>query len=140
TITSGDIDPPAPGDIHLSLAAIMSGLPPEMRQNVTIPVPEDVRVKLPLELVEPQLASGKVDMEMSQFIAVLPNDFKSFFALNDQRRVPLPLTEIFQNLPDQKTVERSKTVREQMLALQMDKASREAAARANDDLSRKLIE
>ena len=128
---NGGLDIVTRGEIHLSLASILGGLSPELRQNVTRPVPDDLRVTLPLELIEPQLASGRVYIPLQQLVTALPEDFKGFFPANDTRPVPLPLTEIFQSLPDQATIERSKTVREQMVSLQMAKTSRETAARGS---------
>ena len=63
-------------------------------------VDDSVRITLPFGLVEPQLAQGRVSIPRDQFVAVLPADFRELFETNcELATIPIPLQEIFQNLP-----------------------------------------
>jgi predicted regulator of Ras-like GTPase activity (Roadblock/LC7/MglB family) len=86
--------------IQLSLAAILRALPATaLGEGMTL-VDDSVRITLPFALVEPQLAQGRVSIAREQFLAVLPDDFRDRFASNcELGTIPIPLQEIFQNLP-----------------------------------------
>lgn len=86
--------------IQLSLAAILRALPATaLGEGMTL-VDDSVRITLPFTLVEPQLAQGRVSIPRDQFVAVLPADFRDRFESNcDLATIPIPLQEIFQNLP-----------------------------------------
>ncbi len=86
--------------IQLSLAAILRALPATaLGEGMTL-VDDSVRITLPFALVEPQLAQGRVSIPRDQFVAVLPADFRERFEANcDLATIPIPLQEIFQNLP-----------------------------------------
>ena len=96
--------PPAPAaddrKIHLSLAAILRGLPLSALTVEPNTVPDDVRVTLPFALVEPQLAQGRVVIPQATFAGALPESHREVLASNSGlAEVPLPLQEVFQNLP-----------------------------------------
>ncbi|OAI42141.1 hypothetical protein AYO41_04750 [Verrucomicrobia bacterium SCGC AG-212-E04] len=86
--------------IQLSLAAILRALPATaLGEGMTL-VDDSVRITLPFSLVEPQLAQGRVSIPREQFVAVLPADFRERFESNcELTTIPIPLQEIFQNLP-----------------------------------------
>jgi hypothetical protein len=60
-----------------------------------------VRVTFPFAPIERQLASGRVEVSSLRFIAALPLELMKYFEAQDSVKVPLPLEEIFQNLPHQ---------------------------------------
>ena len=96
--------PPAPvaddRKIHLSLAAILRGLPLSALTVEPNTVSDDVRVTLPFALVEPQLAQGRVVIPQAVFAGALPESHREVLASNSGlSEVPLPLQEVFQNLP-----------------------------------------
>ncbi len=86
--------------IQLSLAAILRALPATaLGEGMTL-VDDSVRITLPFTLIEPQLAQGRVSVPRDQFVAVLPADFRERFESNcELTTIPIPLQEIFQNLP-----------------------------------------
>ena len=87
--------------IHLSLAAIMRRCP---REIIVQPVPsieESVRITFPFAPIERQLSTGQVEVSSLRFIAALPLGLMKCFEAKAGVKVPLPLEEIFQNLPNQ---------------------------------------
>jgi hypothetical protein len=58
-----------------------------------------VRVTFPFAPIERQLASGRVEVSSLRFIAALPLELMKCFEAQAGVKVPLPLEEIFQNLP-----------------------------------------
>ncbi len=93
--------PAAQGEeqIHLSLAAIMKRCPAEIIVKPLPPIDDSVRVSFPFPPVERQLSSGQVEVSSLRFIAALPLDLMKCFEARAGVKVPLPLEEIFQNLP-----------------------------------------
>ncbi|HEV7869127.1 MAG TPA: hypothetical protein VGO90_15675 [Chthoniobacteraceae bacterium] len=85
--------------IQLSLAAIFPSLPRELVVGTLPNVDENVRITLPFAPIEKQLASGRVEVSSGRFVAVLPPDLQRYFEAREGVKVPLPLEEIFQNLP-----------------------------------------
>src|SRR5215210_883801 len=77
--------------IQLSLAAILAGLPKDFLKNPPGAVNESLRVGFPLERIEPQLATGKVEVTIPEFVEALPQEMKGLFAPGDHRKVPIPL-------------------------------------------------
>ena len=86
--------------ISLSLAAVPAR-PAAVRAHVEPnAVPDDVRVTLPFALVEPQLAQGRVAVSPAVFAGALPESHREVLAANSGlSEIPLPLQEVFQNLP-----------------------------------------
>ena len=98
-----EVDPEPPGEeqIHLSLAAILKRCPKEIIVAPLPPIDESVRVTFPFPPIANQLATGQVEVSSLRFIAALPLDLMKCFEAKAGVKVPLPLEEIFQHLPDQ---------------------------------------
>ena len=98
-----DISAASPGEqqIHLSLAAILKRCPKEIIIQPLPPIDESVRIAFPFPPIERQLATGQVEVSSLRFIAALPLNLMRCFEAKAGIKVPLPLEEIFQNLPDQ---------------------------------------
>ncbi len=99
------VAPAAPkreGMIDLDLAPIVRALPSTFLASpgIASAIPDDVRVALPLAQITPQLAHGRVSIPRSVFEAGLPEAHRGIFAAGDEpAEIPIPLQEIFQNLP-----------------------------------------
>ena len=92
--------PPAPeATIRLSLAAILAASPDDVFPAGRPQVDEAVQVALPLAPIEQQLGSGTVAIAAGQLLALLPASVAAAFHLPAGMRLPLPLEEIFRNLP-----------------------------------------
>ncbi len=85
--------------ISLSLAAILRTCPAEILKAGKPPVSDTDKVTFPFAPIERQLPHGKVDVSSARFIAALPPDLAAHFQARNDIRVPLPLDEIFLNLP-----------------------------------------
>ena len=83
--------------IHFSLPAILAEFP-EGFAKVESSVPGNTRISVPFHLVEPQLANGTVAIPANKFLQWLPDVAK--VRLRDEGApVPIPLHEVFLNLP-----------------------------------------
>jgi hypothetical protein len=60
-----------------------------------------LRIRFPFAPIERQLASGRVEVSSLRFIAALPLDLMKYFEAQAGVKVPLPIEEIFPNLPHQ---------------------------------------
>ena len=87
--------------IHLSLAAILRRCPREIIVQPLPPIEESVRITFPFAPIERQLSTGQVEVSSLRFIAALPLGLMKCFEAKAGVKVPLPLEEIFQNLPNQ---------------------------------------
>ena len=110
---------PAPVDdgrrIHLGLAAVLRGLSSSLLAVEPSSVPDDVRISLPFGPVEAQLSTGRVSVPRAQFIDALPEGHKEVLDSGaDLQDVPLPLQEVFQNLPSNALTMREDQVEEQI--------------------------
>jgi predicted regulator of Ras-like GTPase activity (Roadblock/LC7/MglB family) len=86
--------------ISLSLAAILRGLPHSALSIEASSVPDNVRLTLPFSVVEPQLALGRIAVATPVFAAALPESHREVLAADaGLTEVPIPLQEVFQNLP-----------------------------------------
>ncbi len=83
--------------IELSLAAILRSLPPGFAKTEP-PVAENTRISIPFHIVEPQLATGNVEISARQFLDSLPGNVKVRLC-DESKPVPVPLHEVFQRLP-----------------------------------------
>lgn len=84
----------------MSLAAIMRGLPATSLGADMPMVADAVRVTFPFQIVESQLAMGRVTIPRDTFLEALPGEVRNGFAANcDLASIPIPLQEVFQNLP-----------------------------------------
>ena len=89
--------------ISLSLHAIVTALPKEWRTPGLEKLDESTRVTLPLHLVEHQLPTGRVEVPLAQLLAGMPSSLRGLFPSDPKRPAPIPLTEVFPNLPDRTT-------------------------------------
>ena len=113
--------------IHLSLHAIVAALPKDWRTPAMDAVDESARVALPLRLVEHQLPSGRVEVPMASFLEGMPANLRNLFPPDSTRPVPIPLTEVFPNLPERPTGNPSVSgLREQIASLGSSVANRDA--------------
>ena len=86
--------------ISFSLKAVLKNLPAFQLNGDIAAVADDARIELPLALVEPQLASGRVLIAPDIFQAALPEQYREMFQ-SDVVKTPvaLPLEEVLKNLP-----------------------------------------
>ena len=96
------LPPAAELTITLRLAAIMRTCPPEIIAGDLPAIGEAEVVTFPFAPVERQLPNGRVDVSSARFVAALPPHLRERFRAADGVRIPLPLDEIFLNLPGQK--------------------------------------
>jgi predicted regulator of Ras-like GTPase activity (Roadblock/LC7/MglB family) len=86
--------------IALKLAAILRGLPSTALTVDPESVPADVQISLPFALIEPQLGSGRVAVPGAAFRDALPSEYRNILADDGYlTEIPLPLPEVFSNLP-----------------------------------------
>ncbi len=86
-------------EIDLSLAAITAVVPAEMLAAGRPQIAENYRISLPFAPIERQLGTGSVEVSAGAFWDALPPMLRHHFVLREDLRIPLPLEEIFQNLP-----------------------------------------
>lgn len=85
--------------IHLSLAAILRQCPREILVGEMPQVDDSVRITLPFAPIDRQLVKGHVEVSALRFIIALPEVYRKFFVAKVGMKVPIPLEEVFQNLP-----------------------------------------
>jgi predicted regulator of Ras-like GTPase activity (Roadblock/LC7/MglB family) len=86
--------------ITLLLKTVMKNLPPFQLTGDSATMSDDVRINLPLSLIEAQLASGRVSLPPDVFQAALPEEHRSLFQIDVAKTpVALPLEEVLKNLP-----------------------------------------
>jgi hypothetical protein len=88
-------------EIRLRLARILEALPLELeRPAIRQFTGTDACIALPLAPIQAQLATGRVVIPFSLFLAALPVEIREAFGTGDGRTsVPIPLQEIFRELP-----------------------------------------
>jgi predicted regulator of Ras-like GTPase activity (Roadblock/LC7/MglB family) len=86
--------------ISFSLKTLLRNLPAFQLTGDIAPVSDDARITLPLALIEPQLASGRVSIAPDAFQAALPEEHRGLFQVDVAKTpVALPLEEVLKNLP-----------------------------------------
>jgi predicted regulator of Ras-like GTPase activity (Roadblock/LC7/MglB family) len=86
--------------ISLSLKTVLQNLPAFQLTGDTAAVSEKERVTLPLALIEPQLASGRITIPPDVFQAALLEKHRCLFQIDEAKTaVALPLEEVLKNLP-----------------------------------------
>jgi len=96
----GATSTPAKDPITLSLKAVLQNLPAFQLNGDVGTVPEEERLTLPLALIEPQLASGRISIAPDVFEAALPEKHRGLFQADEVKTpVALPLEEVLKNLP-----------------------------------------
>jgi predicted regulator of Ras-like GTPase activity (Roadblock/LC7/MglB family) len=95
---------PAPASeetpIKLSLKAVFKNLPAFQLNSEISAIAEEAQLALPLSLVEPQLAGGRVVVAADIFRDALPENYREMFQADDiGTPVTLPLEEVLKSLP-----------------------------------------
>ncbi len=86
--------------IQISLTAILRGLPSSSLTVSPSSIPDSEKVSLPFSLIENQLSKGRVVLPKAVFIEALPEAHRGVLADDaDLQEIPVPLQEVFQNLP-----------------------------------------
>jgi predicted regulator of Ras-like GTPase activity (Roadblock/LC7/MglB family) len=86
--------------IALSLLAVLQELPAFQLNGSPEAVPDDARVELPLSLIQPQLAIGRVVVSPTVLQKAIPQDYRNLLKIDPvETPVALPLQEILKNLP-----------------------------------------
>ena len=86
--------------ISFSLKAVFQNLPAFQVTGDVANIPSDARLTLPLALVEPQLATGRVSVTPDVFQQALPEAHRGLFQVDAVKTpVALPLEEVLKNLP-----------------------------------------
>ena len=88
-------------EIRIRLQSILSNLPPDLEQpSIQDLSGTETEIVLPLDLIQPQLAQGRVVVSAATFCKALPDDLKPHFeAIEPSAEIPIPLREIFLGLP-----------------------------------------
>jgi len=96
----GAASTPAKDPITLSLKAVLQNLPAFQLNGDVGTVSDEERLTLPLALIEPQLASGRISIAPDVFEAALPEKHRGLFQADEVKTpVALPLEEVLKNLP-----------------------------------------
>ena len=97
---SGEVASPVPtvAVAHLSLAAIVSRFPADLKASVLTVPDATATIALPLLLIHKQLASGAVKMSFASLHRQAPQGVFAPIALGDKRQVEIPLQEIFRHV------------------------------------------
>src|SRR5438876_3673133 len=96
----GAASTPAKDPITLSLKAVLQNLPAFQLNGDVGTVSNEERLTLPLVLIEPQLASGRISIAPDVFEAALPEKHRGLFQADEVKTpVALPLEEVLQDLP-----------------------------------------
>lgn len=104
--------------ITLGLAAVLRGLSSSLLAVEASSVPDEVKISLPFALVEPQMRTGRVAVPRAVFVEALPEGHKEVLGAEaDLTDVPLPLQEVFQNLPSNALHMRADQTEEQITHL-----------------------
>ena len=86
--------------ISFSLKVVLQNLPSFQLTGDIASVGDDERITLPLQLIEPQLATGRVSITADDFDKALPEKHRGLFHLDVAKTpVALPLEEVLKNLP-----------------------------------------
>ena len=86
---------------HLSLAAIISRFPAELKASVVSAPDAAATIALPLLLIHRQLASGTVRMSYASLHRQAPQGVFAPITVGDKRQVEIPLQEIFRHVSPQ---------------------------------------
>jgi predicted regulator of Ras-like GTPase activity (Roadblock/LC7/MglB family) len=86
--------------IAVALQAVLHELPAFQLSGSPAGVPEDVRIQLPLSLIQPQLASGRVVVSPTVLQKAMPENYRELLKIDPvETPIALPLQEILKNLP-----------------------------------------
>jgi hypothetical protein len=93
----------SPRTVRIALVPILRGLPAELQPSEPAALANEpgAAVELPVELIGPQLATGKVTIPYSTFLSSLPVEARAHFPQADPTaEVPIPIKEILQDYPE----------------------------------------
>jgi hypothetical protein len=93
----------SPRTVRVALAPILKNLPPELQptEPAALANAPGAAVEIPLELINSQLATGKVTIPFSSLLTSLPEEARAHFPQADPNaEVPIPIKEILQNYPE----------------------------------------
>ncbi len=86
--------------VRLPLRNVLRGIPPFQISGPIDEVPQTAQIEFAFAIVQPQLSLGRIAVSPAQFLAALPEEFRSRFKLEEgETPVALPLHEVLQNLP-----------------------------------------
>jgi predicted regulator of Ras-like GTPase activity (Roadblock/LC7/MglB family) len=88
-------------EIRLRLEPILSNFPLNLeRPSIPALNETEAEIVLPLDVIQSQLANGRVVVSAAMFCRALPNDLRPFFDnIEPTAEIPIPLREIFLHLP-----------------------------------------
>ena len=92
---------PAVALAHLSLAAIVSRFPDELKATVLQQPDPAATIALPMQLIHKQLASGVVKMSLASLHRQAPPGVFGPLVPGDKRQVEIPLKEVFRHVQPQ---------------------------------------
>ena len=92
---------PAVALAHLSLAAIVSRFPDELKATVLQQPDPAATIALPMQLIHKQLASGVVKMSLASLHRQAPPGVFGPLVPGDKRQVEIPLKEVFRHVKPQ---------------------------------------
>ncbi len=115
--------------VRLSLRRVLESIPPFQLTGSIESVPEEAKIELPFSILEPQLSLGRAAISPAQFLAAMPEEFRSLYRVEEgSGPVALPLPEILQNLPNE------------TLQLRQDQEDPEVAQLFETPFSQKAVE
>jgi predicted regulator of Ras-like GTPase activity (Roadblock/LC7/MglB family) len=88
-------------EIRVRLEPVLSDFPPDLETpSIRSLIGTQAEIALPLGLIQSQLAHGRVVVPAEIFCRALPSDLKPHFAaIGSSAEIPIPLREIFSQLP-----------------------------------------
>ncbi|HEX7193523.1 MAG TPA: hypothetical protein VF207_01035 [Chthoniobacterales bacterium] len=100
---SDQVAPPRPEPtISLRLQPILKMLPPQLGQP-TLPsiIDTDEEIALPFKLIQSQLSSSRVVVKAATLLEAMPEHIRTALSeIDSSAKIPIPLQEIFRNLPN----------------------------------------
>ncbi len=119
--------------VELALKPIFENMPIFQRDGDAGAVSESARIKFALNLIQPQLATGRVLIAAKTFKRLLPPNYRSLFAIDpEETPVSLPLQEVLKNFP----VELLKVREDQQRFLPEDDIVTPISEKAKEDAER----
>jgi hypothetical protein len=97
------VPPPAEPTVSLQLQPILKTLLVNLEQPALRSIIDsDPEIALPLKLIQSQLSSGRVVVKAAALLEAMPEDIRDALSqIDSSARVPIPLEEIFRNLPNE---------------------------------------
>ena len=86
---------------HLSLAAIVSRFPEDLKPLVLAPPSNAATISFPVQLIQKQLATGSVKMSLASLHRQAPPGVFGPLAPGERRQVEIPLKEVFRHVNPQ---------------------------------------